>query len=127
MLSKLRSSVDKITVMCRLRAAHLDSASVNSLLASQYVALPEAVRQVSEDIGGEDSQKGPNLTLGYGPAKVGGSYSSGESEQERRLSETERQINDQYRFSILYKVLDDSGSIKDLDTRAEEDEPLSVE
>ena len=26
MLSKLRSSVDKITVMCRLRAAHLDSA-----------------------------------------------------------------------------------------------------
>ena len=27
MLSKLRSSVDKITVMCRLRAAHLDSAS----------------------------------------------------------------------------------------------------
>ena len=51
----------------------------------------------------------------------------GKSEQERRLSETERQINDQYRFSILYKVLDDSGSIKDLDTRAEEDEPLSVE
>jgi hypothetical protein len=56
----------------------LDTMSVNSLLASQYVALPEAVRQVSEDIGGEDSQKGLNLTLGHGPAKVGGSYSSGE-------------------------------------------------
>ena len=80
---------------------YLDPMSVNSLLASQYVALPEAIRQVSEDIGGEDSQKGLNLTLGYGPAKVGGSYSSGESERERRLSKTERQINDQYRFSIF--------------------------
>ena len=30
-------------------------------------------------------------------------------------------------LAFLYKVLDDSGSIKDLDTRVEEDEPLSVE
>ena len=37
MLSKLRSSVDEITVICRLRAAHLDSASVYIMMSVRGV------------------------------------------------------------------------------------------
>ena len=106
---------------------YLDTMGVNSLLASQYVALPETVREVSEDIEGDDEKKGLNFNLGYGPAKFGGDYQSGESEQERRLSETEQRINHQYQFSILHRVLENDDSIIELSQESEEENPISAD
>jgi hypothetical protein len=99
---------------------YLDTMSVNSLLASQYVAIPESVRDVSEDIEGEESSRGINFNLGYGPAQIGADASSGENEQARRLSETERRINEQYRFSILHQVLDNDDQIVDLEVTGDD-------
>lgn len=105
---------------------YLDTMGVNSLLASQYVALPETVREVSEDIEGDEKEKGIGLTLGYGPAKLSGDYKSGENEQERRLSETEQRINHQYRFSILHRVLENNDSIVELTEKSEEEDSIKA-
>lgn len=97
---------------------YLDSMSVNSLLASQYVAIPETIRDVSEEIEGDDGKKGINASLGFqGVGSIGGQWKSGESEQNRRMAETERRINDQYRFSMLYKALESSDQLEDLSTK----------
>ncbi|QIB78815.1 hypothetical protein G3A49_11970 [Haloferax volcanii] len=94
---------------------YLDSMSVNSLLASQYMAVPETVRDVSEDIEGDDSQKGLSGSIGFqGIGSIGGNWKSGDSEQSRRMSETEQRINDQYRFSMLYKTLKESDQLTNL-------------
>lgn len=100
---------------------YLDTMSVNSLLASQYVAVPDRVRDVSEDIEGEDRSRGISFNLGYGPARISADAQSGENEQVRSMSETERRINEQYRFSILHRVLEHEDMIVDLDERDDDD------
>lgn len=106
---------------------YLDSMSVNSLLASQYVAIPETVREVSEEIEGEEGNKGLSASLGFsGVGSVGGQWQSKDSDQDRHMAETEQRINDQYRFSMLHKSLNESGQFTDLST-TESTEESSLE
>ncbi|GAA1817249.1 hypothetical protein GCM10009682_42600 [Luedemannella flava] len=94
---------------------YLDELSVNSLLASQYVAVPEAVKEASENIEGDESgwSFGGSLSIsGLGGGEI--SRDSSSSEEQRVLRETERKVNGQYRFSILHDVLEGSGELVDL-------------
>ena len=106
---------------------YLDSMSVNSLLASQYMAIPEAIRDVSENIR-EESDEG---SIGggvdvYGIGELSAELSRGDTEESRQVAETERRINDQYRFSILHASLESEGQLINLDEReANNDESLS--
>jgi len=94
---------------------YLDSMSVNSLLASQYVALPETVRSVSEELEGGNTEAGIGGSLGIaGHASIEANISSGEHEEGRQLSEIERRVNEQYRFSILYNTLVENDQLTDL-------------
>ena len=106
---------------------YLDSMSINSLLASQYVAIPETVRDISEEIEGEEGNKGINASLGFqGVGSIGGQWSSKESDRDRQMAETEKKINDQYRFSMLYRSLNKSDKLKNLST-AETDDNSSIQ
>jgi len=102
---------------------YLDSMSVNSLLASQQMAVPRTVREVSEDVEGEDTQGSIGGSLGFsGVGSISAQLKGGETEQSRRLAETERRINDQYRFSILYRTLTESDQLIDIDEMRADDE-----
>ena len=105
---------------------YLDEISVNSLLASQYVAIPEAVKDATEEIEGSDSGwaiSGSLTVPGVGGVKAGSE--SSDSEESRNLREIERKVNSQYRFSILHDVLEQSGSLQNL-SKMDEDEDSSL-
>lgn len=102
---------------------YLDTMGVNSLLASQFMAIPETVRDVSEEIEGDDDQRGIRGSLGIqGIGNIGGEWMSGSSEELRNLAEIERRINDQYRFSILHKTLEEAEQLIDLSTQEADNE-----
>lgn len=107
---------------------YLDSMSVNSLLASQYMAVPETVREISEDIEEDTDEKGVGGSIGHkGIAELWGEWTKGDTEQSRRMAETERRINDQYRFSILHRTLGEANQLEELnEAEADDEESFSL-
>lgn len=106
---------------------YLDPMSVNSLLASQQMAVPQTVREVSEDIQGENSQGSIGGSIGFQGLGISGNLGKGDTEESRRLAETERRINDQYRFSILHRTLTEANQLTDLDQEeADEQNTISL-
>jgi len=104
--------------MAELREfVYLDKLSVNSLLASQRVAVPEKVKDASEKINGLDTSYSGEFSLSI-PTIGGASIARGadDTEKTRALQETQKKINDQYRFSILYEVLRQSEMLTDLNS-----------
>jgi|GEM_PF-2619998 len=100
---------------------YLDTMSVNSLLASQYMTIPETIRDVSEDVYEEMDESGWGFTLGYeGIASASAGSGGTETEESRRLAETERRVNDQYRFSILHRSLTRQKQLIDLNQVGDE-------
>lgn len=94
---------------------YLDNMSVNSLLASQYVAIPETIRDLSESLEGEEVGGEVSGSVGVSDFfRVSGQISGTESAEERSMAEIERRVNDQYRFSILYKSLNQTDKLTDL-------------
>lgn len=94
---------------------YLDEMSVNSLLASQYIAVPEAVKDATEDIemDGSGLSLGGSVSVpGIGSLEGGGETSS--SDESRNLREIERKVNGQYRFSLLHDVLEKEDLLKKL-------------
>lgn len=88
---------------------YLDATSVNSLLASRFMAVPETVREVAEESEEQtdESEASAGINL-HSLLNLGGSRKSGSTEGSRELSEVGKRINDQYRFSILVKTLEQS-------------------
>lgn len=88
---------------------YLDATSVNSLLASRFMAVPETVRDVAEESEEQtdESEASAGINL-HSLLNLGGSRKSGSTEGSRELSEVGKRINDQYRFSILVKTLEQS-------------------
>jgi hypothetical protein len=94
---------------------YLDSMSVNSLLASQQMAIPQTVRDVSENIHEDLDHTDWGFSLGYeGIASLSRNSEDGKTDENRRLAETERRVNDQYRFSILHRSLSEIDKLTDL-------------
>jgi len=92
---------------------YLDATSVNSLLASRFMAVPETVRNVAEEREEQSDENsfsaGINL---HSLLNLGGSSTVGSTEGQRELSEVGKRINDQYRFSILVRTLEQSDDTK---------------
>jgi len=88
---------------------YLDTTSVNSLLASRFMAVPETVRDVAEESEEQsnESETSAGINL-HSLLNLGGSRKSGSTEGSRELSEVGKRINDQYRFSILVRTLEQS-------------------
>ena len=88
---------------------YLDATSVNSLLASRFMAVPETVRNVAEESEEQtnESEASAGINL-HSLLNLGGSRKSGTKEVSQERSEVGKQINDQYRFSILVKTLEQS-------------------
>jgi len=114
--------------MSQLREfVYLDTISVNSLLASQRVAVPERVKQASEDIdaGSAGLSGGISGSIpGVGGVNIKGNTSS--SDESRSLHEVQRKVNDQYKFSILRDVLDDSNNLEKISSIDIEAEGLDI-
>lgn len=89
---------------------YLDTTSVNSLLASRFMAVPETVRDVAEESEEQsnESETSAGINL-HSLLNLGGSRKSGSTEGSRELSEVGKRINDQYRFSILVRSLKQNG------------------
>lgn len=94
---------------------YLDSLSVNSLLASLYMAIPDAVERVleteDEDHGLSEVNAGINL---HSILNVGGRKENTDIERELSQTTTTARINTQYRFTVLYEALKSLGRVKDL-------------
>lgn len=102
---------------------YLDSLSVNSLLASQQLAIPETVRNVSEDIRENLDNSGWGFGLGYeGIANVSYDSESGQVEESHQLAETQRRVNDQFLFSILHRSLENEDMLVDIDEYDSDDD-----
>jgi hypothetical protein len=87
---------------------YLDSQAVNSILASMYMAVPRKLRNITEETDEEANEAGAEAGFKFGTfLNFGGYGSRSTSETERNLSRVEKQINDQYRFSILIKALEE--------------------
>lgn len=88
---------------------YLDATSVNSLLASRFMAVPQTVRDVAEESEEQtdESEASAGINL-HSLLNLGGSRKSGSKEGSRELSEVGKRVNDQYRFSILVKALEQS-------------------
>lgn len=93
--------------------AYLDDLAVRSLLASENIAVPDAVTEVTESIseeeGGADISAGVDVPF-VGSAEAGMDISG--SKTGRQLFETSKRINDQYVFNVLFDELQDE--IEDL-------------
>lgn len=103
---------------------YLDTTSVNSLLASRFMAVPQEIREVAEE--SEEKTNESELSAGislHSLLNIGGSGRTASTEQSRGLSEVGKRINDQYRFSILIRALEqsDDTEIHDLTTGASQD------
>lgn len=96
---------------------YLDATSVNSLLASRFMAVPETVRDVAEESEEQtdESKASAGINL-HSLLNIGGSRKSDSTEGSRELSEVGKRINDQYRFSILVRTLEqsDETEVKDI-------------
>lgn len=106
---------------------YLNSMAVNSLLASQQVAIPETVRDVSESVYETTSEGsiGGGFDV-WGVGNISGELSMGDSDQTSQLAETQNRINDQYRFSILHSSLEQETKLVDLNQeQADDDESFS--
>lgn len=106
---------------------YLNSMTVNSLLASQQVAVPETVRDVSEEVyeTTDEGSIGGSVDV-WGVGNISGELARGDSDQTSQLAETQKRINDQYRFSILYSALKDEDKLVDLNQeQADDDESFS--
>lgn len=92
---------------------YLDATSVNSLLASRFMAVPETVRDVAEENEEQtnESKKSAGIKL-HSLLNLGGSRKSGSKEGSQELSEVGKRINDQYRFSILVRTFEQSDETK---------------
>ncbi|MDS0475269.1 hypothetical protein [Natrinema sp. 1APR25-10V2] len=91
---------------------YLDKVAVNSLFASMYMAVPQAISQVAEEH--EEKEVSSSVDGGIDlPSllKFGLSATSTDRKGERGLSEVDKNITDQYRFSILIEALENSEDI----------------
>lgn len=87
---------------------YLDSGAVNSLLASMFMTVPEAVREVAEESEEEGSESEGKAGIDLGSLlSLGGSHARSSSESERELSEVSKRVNDQYRYSILIDSIEE--------------------
>ncbi|ADQ66671.1 hypothetical protein GL213_05415 [Halogeometricum borinquense] len=88
---------------------YLDSQAVNSLLASMFMAVPQKVRDVAEETDVEGSQQSGKAGLNLGSLlNLGVEGTSSSENTERNLSQTDKHVNDQYRFSLLTRALDEN-------------------
>lgn len=98
---------------------YLDTTSVNSLLASRFMAVPQQVREVAEksEEQTDEAEVSAGISL-HSLLNLGGSGRTASTEGSRELSEVGKRINDQYRFSILIRALEQSEDteIHDLST-----------
>ena len=86
---------------------YLDTTSVNSLLASMFMAVPETIRKVAAE--NEKKTDQTEMSAGINLQSLlnfGGSTSATSTTGTRELSEVGRRVNDQYRFSILVRALE---------------------
>lgn len=99
--------------MSHRQFSYLDDLAVRSLLASENIAIPDAITEISESIreggGGADASVGVDVPY-LGGAEAGIDLSG--TKTGRELFETSKRINDQYVFNILYNEMQDQ--IKDL-------------
>lgn len=94
---------------------YLDSMSVNSLLASHYMSVPQKVIEAVEDHEENQAQKGVEASLNLpNLLQLGGNTESSYSEKEVGRRRITNRINDQYRFTVLLKTLEEEGKIHDL-------------
>lgn len=99
---------------------YLDTTSVNSLLASMFMAVPETVRDVAEESEEDTDEKEGSVGLNlHSLLNFGGSARTASTEGSRELSEVGRRINDQYRFSILVRALNQNNEVEIHDISSE--------
>lgn len=87
---------------------YLDDLAVRSLLASEDIAVPEAVKEVSESV--TEGEGGAEVSAGFDIPYVGkaeGGANLAGSKMGRQMFETSKRINDQYVFNILNSELED--------------------
>lgn len=92
---------------------YLDTTSVNSLLASRFMAVPQQVREVAEE--SEEQTDEAEVSAGvslHSLLNLGGSGRTASTGGSRELSEVGKRINDQYRFSILIRALEQSEDVE---------------
>ena len=93
----------------------LDSLSVQSLLASLHVDIPDAATEVSQQTERVQRRAGLNAGIsGQGGVGVKGNIGVSSAETETDLLETSKKITDQHIFDELYEQLDDRDKIKTL-------------
>lgn len=94
--------------MAQRQFAYLDDLAVRSLLASENIAIPDALMEISESI--TEGEGGANLSAGVNIPGVGGADAglglSG-SKTGRQMFQTTKRINDQYIFNALYNEVED--------------------
>jgi len=94
---------------------YLDSLSVQSLLASRHVDIPDAATEVSQQTERVQRRAGLNAGIsGQGGVGVKGNIGVSSAETETDLLETSKKITDQHIFDELYEQLDDRDKIKTL-------------
>lgn len=92
---------------------YLDTTSVNSLLASMFMAVPETVRDVAEESESDTDEKEGSVGLNlHSLLNFSGSTRTASTDEDRELSEVGRRINDQYRFSILVRALEQNDDVE---------------
>lgn len=94
---------------------YLDSLSVNSLLASLYMSIPQDVEQVFKE--SEEGQSREDVEAGITLPNLlsfGGSAEQSNTEREMNQTKATNRINDQYRFTVLHDALKNRNQIIDL-------------
>ncbi|GAA0667119.1 hypothetical protein ACFQDG_15815 [Natronoarchaeum mannanilyticum] len=87
---------------------YLDDLAVRSLLASENIAIPEAITEVSEST--TEGEGGAELSAGFEIPYVGkaeGGANLAGSKMGRQMFETSKRINDQYIFNVLHEEVED--------------------
>lgn len=94
---------------------YLDSLTVQSLLASLNIAIPEETTELNQQT--ERVRRRAGLSAGISApsgGKVGGTVDLSKTDVGTDLIETSKKINDQYIFDQLYKELESRGEITSL-------------
>jgi len=94
--------------MAHRQFAYLDDLAVRSLLASENIATPDEITEISESI--TEGQGGAGVSAGVDIPFVGGAEAGVDlsgSKTGRQLFETSKRINDQYIFNVLYEEMEE--------------------
>ena len=96
---------------------YLDNLAVQTLLASANIAAPESIVQKREKIDETRGDGELQAKTGFPSSVLGASFSGeidlSKSKSGREVLETNKRIDNQYLFSILYDVLEDNDILKD--------------